>query len=95
MLVLKILKISMIGAGSFVFGETVLTDLLTFPALRKDTLIYLEDIDPVRLDVMFRYIKKIIEDNPQELKDVQIEKTTNQKKAIEDAKYILNAIQVE
>ena len=84
----------MIGAGSFVFGETVLTDLLTFPALRKDTLIYLEDIDPVRLDVMFRYIKKIIEDNPQELKDVQIEKTTNQKKAIEDAKYILNAIQV-
>jgi len=93
--VLKILKkISMIGAGSFVFGETVLTDILTFPALRKNTLICLEDIDPGRLDVMFRYIKKIIEDNPQDLKDVQIEKTTNQKKAIEDAKYIINAIQV-
>lgn len=88
------LKISMIGAGSFVFGETVITDILTFPALRKDTLICLEDIDPGRLDVMFRYIKKIIEDNPQELKNVKIEKTTNQKKAIEDAKYIINAIQV-
>jgi alpha-galactosidase len=92
--VLKILKISMIGAGSFVFGETVITDILTFPTLRKNTLICLEDIDPERLDIMFKYIKKIIEDNPQELKDIQIEKTTNQKKAIEDAKYILNAIQV-
>jgi len=88
------LKISFIGAGSFVFGETVLTDILTFPALRKDTLICLEDIDPGRLDTMFKYIKKIIEDNPQELKNVKIEKTTNQKKAIEDAKYIINAIQV-
>ncbi|MFW9941760.1 MAG: alpha-galactosidase [Candidatus Thorarchaeota archaeon] len=88
------LKISMIGAGSFVFGETVLTDILTFPTLKKDTLICLEDIDHNRLDVMFKYMNKIIEDNYQELKDVQIEKTLNQKKAIEDAKYILNAIQV-
>jgi len=88
------LKISFIGAGSFVFGETVLTDILTFPSLRKDTLICLEDIDPERLDIMFRYLNRIIEDNPQDLKDVQIEKTTNQKKAIEDAKYIINAIQV-
>ena len=88
------LKISFIGAGSFVFGEAVLTDILTFPSLRKDTLICLEDIDPARLDIMFRYLSRIIEDNPQDLKDVQIEKTTNQKKAIEDAKYILNAIQV-
>lgn len=90
----KILKISFIGAGSLVFGETVLTDILTFPALRKDTLICLEDIDPKRLDIMFRYLSKIIEDNYQDLKDVQIEKTTNQKKVIEDAKYIINAIQV-
>ncbi|MFW9881319.1 MAG: alpha-glucosidase/alpha-galactosidase [Candidatus Thorarchaeota archaeon] len=91
---ITMLKISFIGAGSFVFGETVLTDILTFPALRKDTLICLEDIDLRRLDIIFRYIKKIIEDNPQELKDVKIEKTTNQKKAIEDAKYLINAIQV-
>ncbi|MFX0028682.1 MAG: alpha-glucosidase/alpha-galactosidase [Candidatus Hermodarchaeota archaeon] len=87
-------KISFIGAGSFVFGETLLTDILTFPALRKNTLICLEDIDPGRLDVMFKYMNKIREDNFQELKDVQIEKTTNQKKAIENAKYIINAIQV-
>ncbi|MFX1346882.1 MAG: alpha-glucosidase/alpha-galactosidase, partial [Promethearchaeota archaeon] len=62
----------MIGAGSFVFGETVLTDILTFPTLKKDTLICLEDIDHSRLDVMFKYMNKIIEDNYQELKDVQI-----------------------
>ncbi|MHA1273660.1 MAG: alpha-galactosidase [Promethearchaeota archaeon] len=88
------LKISFIGAGSLVFGENVLTDILTFPSLQKNTLICLEDIDSERLDIMYRYIKKIIEDNIDLLKDVSIEKTTNQKKAIENAKYIINAIQV-
>mgnify|MGYP006308988141 CR=1 FL=1 len=46
------LKIAFIGAGSFVFGETVLNDLLTFPALIKDTVIYLEDINEDYLDLM-------------------------------------------
>ena len=39
------IKIAFIGAGSFVFGETVLTDIHMFPSLIKDTVIYLEDID--------------------------------------------------
>jgi len=88
------LKISFIGAGSIVFADNVLGDILTFPAFQKDSLICLEDIDPKRLDIMYRYIKKIIEDNPQALEEVSVEKTTDQKKAIEDAKYIINAIQV-
>ena len=88
------LKISFLGAGSIVFGENVLTDILTFPALQKDTLLCLEDVDPKRLDLMYRYIKKVIEDNPDPLKNVSVEKTTDQKHAIENAKYIINAIQV-
>lgn len=88
------LKISFIGAGSLVFAENVITDILSFPELRKDTLICLEDVDANRLDLMYQVVKKVIEDNPETLKDVQLEKTTDQKKAIKDAKYIINAINV-
>lgn len=88
------LKIAFIGAGSFVFGETVLNDLLTFPALIKDTVIYLEDINEDYLDLMYQYMKKIKQDNPKELEGITFEKTTNQTKAIKDAKYIINAIHV-
>lgn len=57
------LKIVFIGAGSIVFGMSLLTDILTFPSLRKDTIITLEDIDLGRLDLMYKlmliYIIKI------------------------------------
>ncbi|MHA1272119.1 MAG: family 4 glycosyl hydrolase [Promethearchaeota archaeon] len=85
------LKIAFIGAGSFVFGETVLTDILKFEALTKDIIIYLEDIDEYYLDLMYKYMLKIKESNP-ELEGVHFEKTAHQKKAIKDAKYIINAI---
>ncbi len=87
------LKIAFIGAGSFVFGETVITDILNFPELIRDTVISLEDIDAHYLDLMYQYMQKIKEGNPA-LEGVSFEKTTNQKKAIEGAKYIINAIHV-
>lgn len=88
------LKITFIGVGSLVFGETILTDILTFPALRKDTIICLEDIDPHRLDMMFKFMQKYKENNLRELEGVAFEKTTDQKKAVEDAKYIINAVHI-
>jgi len=88
------LKIAFIGAGSFVFGENLLTDILNHPSLTKDTVIYLEDVDEHYLDLMYQYMIKIKEHNPERLEGVSFEKTTNQKKAIEDAKYIINAIHV-
>jgi len=88
------LKISFIGAGSLVFGRNVLTDILTFPALRDDTLICLEDLDPQRLDLMYRYMQKYKESYPQDTKGIRFEKTTDQKKAVEDAKYIINAVHI-
>ncbi len=86
------MKITFIGAGSLVFGRNVLTDLMTFPSLREDTLICLEDIDPKRLDIMYNYMIKYKECNAEELEGITFEKTTNQKKAVEDAKYIINAV---
>ncbi len=86
-------KITFIGAGSLVFGQNLLTDLLMFPALQEDTILCLEDIHAERLDLMFRYVKKYKE-NYLDDKDIIIEKTTNQKKAIEDAKYVIDSIHV-
>ena len=88
------LKITFIGAGSLVFGQKVLTDIITFPALQKDTVICLEDINPHRLDMIFKYMQKYKENYSQELEGITFEKTTIQKKAIEDAKYIINAVQI-
>ena len=88
------LKISFIGAGSLVFGENILTDILTFPTLRKDVIICLEDIDPHRLDLMFKYMQKYKEDYSKEFEGITFLKTTDQKKAIVDAKYVICAIQV-
>ena len=76
------LKIAFIGAGSLVFGETLLTDILTFPALRNEIILCLEDIDPKRLDLMYNYMQKYREDNLQDLEGVTVEKTTDQKKAV-------------
>ncbi len=85
-------KIAFIGAGSLVFGETLLTDILTFPTLQDEIILCLEDIDPKRLEIMYKYMQKYREDNLHVLEDVTIEKTTNQKEAITDAKYIINAV---
>jgi len=88
------LKIAFIGAGSFVFGRNLLTDILMLPSLIEDTVIYLEDIDERYLDLMYRYMLKLKESYPERFNGVSFEKTTNQRKAIEDAKYIINAIHV-
>ncbi|MHA1985325.1 MAG: family 4 glycosyl hydrolase [Promethearchaeota archaeon] len=88
------LKISFIGAGSLVFGRNILTDLLTFPIFHNNTIICLEDIDPKRLDLMYDYILKYKQGYPKDTHGITIEKTTNQKKAVEDAKYIINAVHV-
>lgn len=86
------MKIAFIGAGSLVFGKNLLTDLATIPSLKKDTVVYLEDIDPKRLDLMYRYIQTYKEKYSEETEGISFEKTTDQKKAVEGAKYIINAV---
>jgi len=51
------MKIAFVGAGSVVFGQNVLTDIIIHPSLTQDMTICLEDIDPVRLDLMYRLYK--------------------------------------
>jgi len=88
------LKIAFIGAGSIVFAENVLTDLLTFSSIQKDTIICLEDIDEHRLNLMSDLMNEYKKMNPKGLEGVSFEKTTDMKKAISDAKYVISAIHV-
>ncbi len=85
-------KIAFIGAGSLVFGETLLTDILSFPSLQEDIVLCLEDFNPKRLDLMYRYMQKYREDNFSTLENVTLEKTTDQKEAVTNAKYVINAV---
>lgn len=52
-------KFAFIGGGSFGFTRRLVQDLLTFPAF-ADAQITLMDIDPERLDAIYRGVKKII-----------------------------------
>ncbi|MHA2289923.1 MAG: family 4 glycosyl hydrolase [Promethearchaeota archaeon] len=88
------MKVAFIGAGSIAFGENVLTDLLTFPSIQKDTIICLEDVDELRLNMMYNLMMKYKEMQPDGLEGITFEKTTDMKKAISDAKYIISAIHV-
>lgn len=90
------LKISFIGAGSLAFGFNLLTDILMFKSITKDVIISLEDINPHRVDLIYKLMKFYQEKFNKELNldGVTFEKTTDQKKAITDAKYVICAIQV-
>ena len=68
------MKIAFIGAGSIVFGESVLTDILTFPSIQKDTIICLEDINERRLNLMYDLMLKHKEMHPELLEGVTFEK---------------------
>jgi Alpha-galactosidases/6-phospho-beta-glucosidases, family 4 of glycosyl hydrolases len=52
-------KFAFIGGGSFGFTRGLVTDLLTFPAF-ADAHIALMDIDPERLDAIYKGVQKII-----------------------------------
>mgnify|MGYP000868654840 CR=1 FL=1 len=88
------MKITFIGAGSLTFTRNLLSYILKLPAFREDLTICLEDIDEHRLSLIQQYMKKYVADNADVLKNVQIEATTNQRKAIEGARYVICAIQV-
>src|SRR5689334_5439188 len=83
-------KIAFIGAGSTVFARHLLGDLFTFPELRE-TAIALMDIDPTRLadsEAMARGLASGFGAQP------VIEATTDLRRALVDADYVINMIQV-
>ncbi|MCX7935014.1 MAG: alpha-glucosidase/alpha-galactosidase, partial [Planctomycetota bacterium] len=83
-------KITFIGGGSAKFVGGLVRDLFTFPELR-DSRICLMDIDPQRLARSAAYIQKLGEAfgiKP------QVETTTDQRRALADAAYVIVTIMV-
>jgi alpha-galactosidase len=83
-------KITFIGAGSTMFARNLLCDIFSFPEMR-DITVMLEDIDEQRLDMTYKLAKRLVE---QEGYSAKIERTNNQKQALEGSDFVIVMIQV-
>ncbi|MGE5551758.1 MAG: alpha-glucosidase/alpha-galactosidase [Bacteroidota bacterium] len=83
-------KITFIGAGSVIFARNVLGDCMMTPAL-KGAEIALHDIDAEKLEVSAGILANI---NRNCNARARITVHTDRKKALENAGYVINAIQV-
>lgn len=83
-------KITFIGAGSTVFAKNVLGDCMLTPAL-QDSHIALYDIDKDRLKESEQMLNNINRNNGNH---AHITAYTDPRKALENADYVVNAIQV-
>lgn len=81
-------KFAFIGGGSFGFTRALVTDLLTFPAF-ADAHIALMDINPERLDAIYRGVKKIIAAGNY---PATVTATTDRAEALKDADGVLCTI---
>lgn len=83
-------KITFIGAGSTVFAQNLMGDILSFPELAESTLV-LYDINPERLktsEIVAHKVAQSLGARP------QIIATTDRVQALEGAHYAINMIQV-
>jgi alpha-galactosidase len=83
-------KIAMIGAGSVVFAQRLVTDLLSWPEL-EDSTIALMDVDATRLELIGGLADCLIRE--QQL-PARIEPTTDRRAALDGADYVIVMIQV-
>lgn len=83
-------KITIIGAGSVVFAKRLVSDILSYPAL-KETQFALTDINPVRLDTAEKMVQAIIRENGSK---ASVEASADRRMALADADYVINLIQV-
>ena len=81
-------KIAFIGAGSCGFTRSLVRDILSFPAF-QDATIALMDIDPERLDAIYRACKRIAEEGKYPAKIVA---TTDRVEALTGADGVITTI---
>ncbi|MDP7975266.1 MAG: hypothetical protein RAK24_03775, partial [TACK group archaeon] len=77
-------KVTVIGAGSHVFGLAIARDLVTYPELKGMTL-SLMDISPERLEFTASLVKRLLERMGAEIK---LEVTTDRKMALMGFDYV-------
>jgi alpha-galactosidase len=84
-------KIALIGAGSTVFAQNILSDVLSNPEL-AESAISLHDIDPERLKTSEIVARRIGETLG--LQKLQVEATTDRRKALQGADFVILMMQV-
>jgi len=84
------MKIAMIGAGSLVFGRTLLHDMLSVPALEGAVYALMSPTE-TRLRKMEAFDKRMVEENGVK---AEVYATTDRREAIRDADYVVCMIQV-
>jgi len=83
-------RIVLIGAGSTSFGPSMLTDIFLSEVLQGSTIV-LHDIDKKKLEIIYELI---INENEKLGNNFTIEHTTNRQKALENANFVINSIEV-
>ncbi len=83
-------RIVFVGAGSGIFTRRVVADLLCEPALSGGTIV-LMDVDETRLRLIRRLVGKLVRVNKC---DMKVEATTNRRKALAGADFVVNTIHV-
>src|SRR5436309_10434938 len=83
-------KIAMIGAGSVVFCQTLINDILATPALRESEFALMSPTE-TKLRRMEAFVGRMIKDNKFPAK---VWATTNRREAIADADFVVVMIQV-
>ena len=84
------IKVAILGAGSTVFAQQLMTDLLCTPGLEEGT-IALVDIDGERLDLARRLGEKLVEKSG---RDWTVQATTNRREVLTGCDYVINTIEV-
>jgi len=85
-----VIKVAMIGAGSVVFSKNLTGDILSFPEFRNACFSYM-DIDEERLQVGAALCRKVARSLGA---DPRIEATTNRRKALDGADFVINMVQI-
>ncbi|MGC9336119.1 MAG: alpha-galactosidase [Anaerolineae bacterium] len=83
-------KITIVGAGGYVFPLTLIRDVLSFPALR-DAHFSLMDINPDNLKRTYGHAKRLIESHDL---PATVDATTDRRASLEDADFVVITFQV-
>lgn len=84
------IKVAFIGAGSIGFTRGLFRDILTVPEFRETKFAF-TDIDPRNLDMVTQLCQKDIRENKL---GATVQSTTNRRKAIEGANYVVSCVRV-
>jgi alpha-galactosidase len=83
-------RIVLIGAGSMVFGEGLMKDVVLSPHLAGST-VALVDLNETKLELMARVAQRMID---QQESDIRLETTTERRDVLADADYVITTISV-